>query len=136
EGTAALTASKVAVRRARGQGVVVFGRSSPVQVTDLTITNTGDPELTEPACRAGVCDPTGTGLLVDQAQANIADFEIVGSSFCGVYLDEEAELTLVRGSVRDNVIGVCAAADVVDLARLSNEVSYDNESNLTAVRLP
>jgi hypothetical protein len=115
---------------------IFVGGGSALEATELSVTSTH-----KSACvAAGTCpDIGGSAVAVLQADSTLTATRFVfsGSEQCGIELAEGGVATLMDGQISDHLIGACILTDGFDLAQISQDVAYVNNSRmLDASALP
>jgi hypothetical protein len=130
---ATVRVARTVVERSRDLGLAAFDPGTELTATDLVIRDTRERE-----CESCPGLPVGLGVsVIDPARVTISRFAISEAATCGVFLSHDAELDLSGGIVSRSPLGACVQVDGYDLARLTDDVRYeDNGANLEATTLP
>ncbi len=124
------TLDRIDIARVGGVGAAAF-RDSTSTMRNLRIratrTECTEDDCTRPRAGFGVGSYLGATLVVE-------DFAIDTSAVCGVHIDTSSMLSLRRGRVVENPIGVCVSGPLRD--DLAEDVVFMNEQNLAATELP
>ena len=133
-----LELATVAVQRAiiEGNREVALAATTPgasLTATDIVVRGT----LPRDCAATTGCEPTGVGIgAYNGGVVDVSRFLLMGSNLCGAQVAASGSLDLADGAVTDNPIGACVQIDGYDIARLSRNVRYHNDTDLSATTLP
>jgi hypothetical protein len=126
---ARLVANRVRVERATEIGAFVTGDGTEVSLTMAALLDTRERACAETACPSA---PGGIAVgVTGSGRATLGSFVVSGAPLCGVQVANGAELDLADGVVRGASIGACVQVPGFDLARITDDVVYeDNDINV------
>jgi hypothetical protein len=134
QGTSA-TLTRTVIERMQDFAVGVYDAGSRVSAADVVVR-----DISRETCARDTCRESGGGMAIvatDSGQLTLDRFLITRSEVCGVMIANGATMDLSRGEISHAEIGACVQIDAYDVERLSNDVTYrDNTINLDATALP
>jgi len=133
---AAVTWDRGRVTGLREIALFVHGDATTAQLDHVEVTDTG-PRLCfiEGTCPERAEAGIGLGSYAG-ATVRMNEFVISAANACGLQISGDSSTDLMNGLIERSPIGACVQIEGYDLDRLSNNVAYDNETNLQATSLP